>query len=87
MPGPLRMLLTTLGVMDDIEFVQMSDLYQVLRPDGFKIALKTNKAEVISTLQDRFPHEKEGITIPFPIRTLHTQPHQPVALRQATETK
>jgi prolycopene isomerase len=30
-------------------------------PDGFRLTLKTSKDQVISELQKRFPHEKEGI--------------------------
>ena len=60
-PGPLRMLLGSLGVLDEVEFVELPDLYSVSMPDGFKMTLKTDKDKVISELQERFPHEKEGI--------------------------
>jgi prolycopene isomerase len=60
-PGPLRMLLSRLGVLDDLEFVEMSDLFSVMMPHGFKLAFKTDKDQVISTLQEAFPREKEGI--------------------------
>lgn len=60
-PGPLRMMLDNLGVLDDLEFVEMDDLYHVAMPDGFRLSLKTSKDQVISELQERFPHEKEGI--------------------------
>ena len=60
-PGPLRMMLDNLGVLDDLEFVEMDDLYHVAMPDGFRLTLKTSKDQVISELQERFPHEKEGI--------------------------
>ncbi len=61
MPGPLRMLLDKLGVMDDLAFVEMPDLFHVAMPDGSSLRLKTNKDQVISELQARFPHEREGI--------------------------
>jgi len=60
-PGPLKVLLNTLGVTEELEFVQMSDLYSVLMPDGFSITLKPDRAQVVSELQSRFPHEKEAI--------------------------
>lgn len=60
-PGPLRMMLDNLGVLDDLEFMEMDDLYHVAMPDGFRLSLKTSKDQVISELQERFPHEKEGI--------------------------
>jgi prolycopene isomerase len=60
-PGPLRMLLTDLGVLGDLEFLELSDLFNVMMPDGFRVTLKTDKEQVISELQEKFPHEKEGI--------------------------
>ncbi|NQU15252.1 MAG: NAD(P)/FAD-dependent oxidoreductase [Desulfobacteraceae bacterium] len=60
-PGPLRMMFDNLGVIDDLEFVEMSDLYHVAMPDGFRLSLKTDKEQVISALQEKFPHEKKGI--------------------------
>lgn len=60
-PGPLRMLLNNLGVLDDLEFVAAPDLYHVAMPDGFRLRLKTDKGRVISELQEKFPREKEGI--------------------------
>jgi len=60
-PGPLRMMLGSLGVLDDLEFVEMSELYSVMMPDGFKLSLKPDKEKVIKELQDRFPHEKKAI--------------------------
>ena len=60
-PGPLRMSLGTLGVLDDLEFVEMSDLYSVSMPDGFRLTLKADKSQVISELEEKFPHQKEAI--------------------------
>ena len=33
-PGPLRMTLDSLGVMEDLEFVEIQDLYSVHMPGG-----------------------------------------------------
>ena len=60
-PGPLRMLLANLGVLDELTFVEMSDLYSVAMPDGFRLTLKANKDQVISELEQRFSHEKAAI--------------------------
>lgn len=60
-PGPLRMSLASLGVLDDLEFVEMSDLFSVWMPDGFRLALKADKTRVISVLEEKFPHQKEAI--------------------------
>ncbi len=60
-PGPLRMSLSNLGVLDDLEFVEMPDLYSVLMPDGFRLTLKADKNQIISELEEKFPHQKEAI--------------------------
>ena len=60
-PGPLRLALGSLGVLEDLEFVEMPDLYSVSMPDGFRIGLKADKEQAISELQEKFPHEKEAI--------------------------
>jgi len=60
-PGPLRMLLASLGVLDDLEFVEMKDLFSVSMTDGFRMTLKADKDQVISELEERFPHEKAAI--------------------------
>jgi len=60
-PGPLRGLLGKLGVLDDLEFVEMSDLYRVFIPDTLDLTLKADRAQVIETLQECFPAEREAI--------------------------
>ena len=60
-PGPLRMLLASLGVLDDLEFVEMKDLFSVSTTEGFRLTLKADKEEVISELEERFPHERAAI--------------------------
>ena len=60
-PGPLRMSLASLGVLDDLEFVEMPDLYSASMPDGFRLTLKADKNQAISELEEKFPHQKEAI--------------------------
>jgi prolycopene isomerase len=60
-PGLLRMQLDKLGVMEDLEFVEISDLYHVATPDGFNITLKTDRDETIAILKEKFTHEKDAI--------------------------
>jgi prolycopene isomerase len=60
-PGPLRMALGSLGVLEDLEFVEMDDLYSVSMPDGFRIGLQADKGQAISQLKEKFPHEKKAI--------------------------
>jgi phytoene dehydrogenase-like protein len=60
-PGPLRMSLDKLGIMDDLEFVEISDLFSVHMQDRFHIALKPDKEQIIEELKEKFPHEKEAI--------------------------
>ncbi len=60
-PGPLRMTLGSLGVLDRLDLVEMPDLYSVVMPDGFKISFKPDKTAVIQELKHRFPHEEKNI--------------------------
>ncbi len=60
-PGPLRMSLGELGLLEDLEFVEIPDLYNVLMPDGFKISFKPQRQQVVSELREKFPREKEAI--------------------------
>jgi phytoene dehydrogenase-like protein len=60
-PGPLRMNLDKLGIVDDLEFVEISDLYSIHMQDRFHIALKPEKELIIEELKEKFPHEKEAI--------------------------
>jgi prolycopene isomerase len=60
-PGLLRMELEKLGVLEDLEFVEISDLYHVATSDGFRITLKTDRAETIAVLQEKFPHQRDAI--------------------------
>ena len=60
-PGLLRIELDKLGVTQDLEFVELSDLYHVATPDGFRITLRTDRAETLAVLKEKFPHEKDSI--------------------------
>jgi len=60
-PGPLRMMLGSLGILDQLELVEMPELYSVSMPDGFRIGLKPDKERVIAELKERFPHEQDAI--------------------------
>jgi phytoene dehydrogenase-like protein len=60
-PGPLRMMLGSLGILDQLELVEMPELYSVSMPDGFRIGLKPDKERVIAELKERFPHEQKAI--------------------------
>jgi len=60
-PGPLRMLFSQLGILDDLELVEAKDLFHVSGPGDFRLALKPDRAQVIASFQEKFPNEKEGI--------------------------
>lgn len=60
-PGPLRLLLGSLGVLDDLEFVEMPDLYRVVVPDALDVRLKADRSRVVVGLQGQFPQEREAI--------------------------
>ena len=60
-PGPLRMNLAKLGIMDELEFVEIPELYNVFMADGFSISLDHDRERVVSELQQKFPKEKDSI--------------------------
>lgn len=60
-PGPLRSILHSAGVLDKLQFVEMKDLYRVVYSGKLDITLPASKQGTISTLQERFPDEKNSI--------------------------
>lgn len=64
-PGPLYSVLDRLGVVNDLDWVAMENLYRLVVPGKIDITLKANREAVITTLQERFPAEKENITAFF----------------------
>lgn len=59
--GPLRGTFSDLGVLDDIELVQMENLYRIVYPGKMDITLKANRAETIAELKEHFPAEAHKI--------------------------
>jgi len=64
-PGLLRLGLQKLGVLDELEFVEISDLYNVMTADGFRLTLKTDRDQVLATLQEAFPAERTALAAYF----------------------
>ncbi len=61
-PGPLRFTMSSLGVLDRVEFVEMNDLYRIQIPGRLDISLKTDRNQVVDELSRQFPQEKDAIT-------------------------
>jgi phytoene dehydrogenase-like protein len=72
-PGPLRMLLANLGVLDNLELVEMSDLYRVVMPGTLDVKLKAERSQVIEELKRQFPKEREQIEPFFDLMFRYTQ--------------
>ena len=60
-PGPLRDMLTRTGVMDKIDFVEMSHLYRLVIPGQLDISLEANRGQAAAALKERFPAESEAV--------------------------
>ncbi len=60
-PGPLMRTFNDLGIADDLELVQMQNLYRVVYPGKMDITLKADRAASIATLQEHFPEEADNI--------------------------
>lgn len=64
-PGPLRMFLDSLGVVDDLDWVAMENLYRVVLPGELDLTLPADRDQLLAVLQERFPEEKEAIAAFF----------------------
>ncbi len=60
-PGMLRDLFKYYEIEEQIDWIEIKDLYNIMLPDGSKVALPTTKAESIELLSKVFPKEREGI--------------------------
>ncbi len=60
-PGPLRSVLSDLGVMEKLEFVQMENLYRIINPGQLDCTLSANRVELTKTLKEQFPKEADNI--------------------------
>jgi phytoene dehydrogenase-like protein len=60
-PGPLRTMLQSIGVLDDLEFVEIPELFRVVMPGRIDVRLQTDRSQVVDELQRHFPNEKEAI--------------------------
>ncbi len=60
-PGPLRNSFNDMGISNDIELIQMENLYRAVSPGRFDVTLKADRAESIKVLKEHFPHESGNI--------------------------
>lgn len=60
-PGELRKLFEKYGILDEIEWIQIKELYRVNFPDGTHLTLPTSRKACEEYLSKEFPEEKEGI--------------------------
>ena len=60
-PGPLRELFKTYGIVDEIEWVQIEELYRVNFPDKTGVSIPADKEKCIKHLSEVFPESKDAI--------------------------
>ncbi len=60
-PGPLRRIFKKLEIEDEIDWVELENLYRVVLPGELDITLRADRESAIATLQERFPDEKDNI--------------------------
>lgn len=60
-PGPLRKQFKRYGIEDDINWIEISELYRVNFPDGTGVSLPADKQKCIDHLIDVFPDQEQGI--------------------------
>lgn len=56
-PGELRKLFKKYGILDEIDWIQIKELYRVNFPDGTGISLPTSRVECEKHLSNLFPEE------------------------------
>lgn len=57
-PGPLREQFRRYGIEDEIEWIEIKELYRVNFPDGTGISLPVDREECIKHLEKEFPNER-----------------------------
>ena len=60
-PGDLRKQFRRYGIEDQINWIEIKDLYRVNFNDGTGVSLPSEKEECIKFLGEQFPSEKENI--------------------------
>ncbi len=60
-PGALRKQFERYGILDDINWIEIEDLYRVSFPDGTGVTLPADREACEKHLSELFPEEKEGI--------------------------
>jgi phytoene dehydrogenase-like protein len=60
-PGPLRGLLSQLGILDKVDFVEEDTLYRTVVPGKLDVTLKADRAAILATLKERFPAEAASL--------------------------
>ena len=60
-PGELRELFKRYGILDEIDWIQVKELYRVNFPDGTGISLPTSREECEEFLAKEFPEDAAGV--------------------------
>lgn len=60
-PGSLRKILDSLGVTDEIDWVEMKNICRVIVPGILNIGIPADREKAIAVLKGRFPDESESI--------------------------
>lgn len=60
-PGPLREQFRRYGIEDQIDWIEIKELFRVNFPDGTGVSLPADKEKCIEFLSKEFPSEKENI--------------------------
>lgn len=60
-PGPLRKLFERYGILNEINWIQIKELFRVNFPDGTGVSLPCDRKECEEFLCKQFPRQKQGI--------------------------
>lgn len=60
-PGPLRQIFKEYGIESSIDWIEIEDLYKVILPGRFELALPADKEKSIKALSKQFPEQEKQI--------------------------
>lgn len=60
-PGPLRELFKRYGILDEINWIQIKELFRVNFPDGTGVSLPAERKQCEDFLCEEFPSQADGI--------------------------
>lgn len=85
-PGPLREQFARYGILDEIDWIQIKELFRVNFPDGTGVSLPCDRKECEAFLCQQFPHQAQEIPRYFEMVYAFCQQSAEFAAKSAQST-